>query len=310
MSVEILTKAIEEHGSAVREFKSKTEQRLDDLAHKFAEADAMLADLCQKSAGGFAPGRPQVKTLGAAAVGSEQFQALVSGNAKSAAITLPLATKNVITGDVGSPAAPGDVLSPASRSAGIVPGSERQLTILDLLPIVSASSNAVSVTREASFTNAAAGQAAEGELKAESALTFELLTRNVITIAHWLGASKQVLADAPGLERYINSRLVYGLRLKLEQQLHQLFARQQRHGARLDQKGDRGAGAEQLPGERAHPASFRLAENRADEGHRRRQLRARPGRRLGVCRWRHAAEHLVGPGADEREHDRGLVPGR
>ncbi|HSH43859.1 MAG TPA: phage major capsid protein, partial [Arenicellales bacterium] len=41
----------------------------------------------------------------------------------------------------------------------------------------------------------------------------------VATIAHWIRASQQVLADAGMLQSYINGRLMYGLKLKEEQQL-------------------------------------------------------------------------------------------
>lgn len=53
----------------------------------------------------------------------------------------------------------------------------------------------------------------------ESDLTFELATAPVRTIAHWLRVSKQLMDDAPALAGYIQRRLDYGLRLRLEQQI-------------------------------------------------------------------------------------------
>jgi HK97 family phage major capsid protein len=41
----------------------------------------------------------------------------------------------------------------------------------------------------------------------------------VVTLAHWIPVSKQVLEDAPMLQSYINGRLMYGLKLEEEDQL-------------------------------------------------------------------------------------------
>ena len=83
-------------------------------------------------------------------------------------------------------------------------------------------------TRENAFTNAAAPQrnadsptlsAIENVTKAESAITFTLATTPVVTLAHFIPVSKQVIADSPQLEAYVNSRLLYGLQLKEETQI-------------------------------------------------------------------------------------------
>jgi HK97 family phage major capsid protein len=50
-------------------------------------------------------------------------------------------------------------------------------------------------------------------------MTFALDTASVKTIAHWVGASRQILADAPQLEDTINGELLYGLRILLENQV-------------------------------------------------------------------------------------------
>ena len=61
--------------------------------------------------------------------------------------------------------------------------------------------------------------AIEGQTKPESAITFTLATTPVVTLAHFIPVSKQVLADSPMLEAYINGRLSYGLALKEETQI-------------------------------------------------------------------------------------------
>lgn len=60
---------------------------------------------------------------------------------------------------------------------------------------------------------------AEGVLKPEAGMTMELLSITPKTIAHWIQASKQILADQPALRSFIDGRLLFGLRRKLEYQV-------------------------------------------------------------------------------------------
>jgi len=114
-------------------------------------------------------------------------------------------------------------LVPDQRVAGIVTPANRRLTIRDLLPQLRTSSNLVQFASESSFTNNAgivfsSPDSRENVTKGESALAFTLSNAAVETIAHWIPASRQILADAPGLADYIDSRLTYGLKLKEETQ--------------------------------------------------------------------------------------------
>lgn len=126
--------------------------------------------------------------------------------------------KNTILGETGSPANPSLVLNPAQRLPGVVPGAFRALNILDVIPTGRTSSNAIEYTRESGFTNAAA-EAAEGTHKAESGLTFSLVSEPVRTIAHWLKISRQALDDAPAVASYIDQRMRHGLMTKLQTQI-------------------------------------------------------------------------------------------
>ena len=50
-------------------------------------------------------------------------------------------------------------------------------------------------------------------------MTFTLANAAVVTLGHWIPASRQVLSDAAMLQGHIQSRLTYGLKLVEEQQL-------------------------------------------------------------------------------------------
>jgi HK97 family phage major capsid protein len=116
-------------------------------------------------------------------------------------------------------------LVPSQRVNGLIVPPEQRLTIRDLIPAARTTSNLIEYASEATFTNSAAPQGggspgnAEGELKAESAMTFTLANAPVITLAHWIPASRQVLADASLLAGHISTRLLYGLKLEEEEEI-------------------------------------------------------------------------------------------
>lgn len=116
-------------------------------------------------------------------------------------------------------------LVPDQRVPGIITPAEQRLYIRDLLPQMRTSSNLIQFASEASFTNNARPQGdaspggIEGEAFAESAMTFTLSNAAVVTIGHWIPASRQVLSDAELLAGHIGSRLTYGLKLEEEQEL-------------------------------------------------------------------------------------------
>lgn len=118
-------------------------------------------------------------------------------------------------------------LVPTDRLGGIIMPGLRRMTVRQLIAQNRTSSNMVQFAKELLFTNNAAPQggttspdtATEGEIKAESALTFEIDNTPVITIAHFIPASRQVLADAPMLQGYVDGRLRYGLMLEEETEM-------------------------------------------------------------------------------------------
>jgi HK97 family phage major capsid protein len=104
------------------------------------------------------------------------------------------------------------------QRAGMVNLPDRRMTIRNLLAPGSTNSNTIEYDKEKGFTNSAA-PVAEGAAKPQSDLQYEEATASVRTIAHWMRASVQVLADAPGLRSMIDNRLRYGLAYVEEAQL-------------------------------------------------------------------------------------------
>lgn len=109
------------------------------------------------------------------------------------------------------------VLNPM-RVPGIVPLAEFQLKVRGLFPVYPTSNNAIDFVKENVLTNAASPQT-EGSAKAESADTFTTGTAVVRTIATWIPATRQALADMPGLAQFVERKLVYGLNRTEEYEL-------------------------------------------------------------------------------------------
>lgn len=94
----------------------------------------------------------------------------------------------------------------------------QRLLVRDLLSPGHTGSPAITVPREILFENAAE-TVDEGHRKPESNLNYDSEVVPVVTIAHYIKASNQVLSDVPALQSMINERLAYGLRLVEEQKL-------------------------------------------------------------------------------------------
>lgn len=106
----------------------------------------------------------------------------------------------------------------SQRLPGVIALPQRRMTVRALLAQGQTNSNSIEYDKEKVFTNSAA-PVAEGALKPQSELQTEDATATVRTIAHWMRASVQILADAPGLRSMIDQRLRYGLSYQEEVQL-------------------------------------------------------------------------------------------
>ena len=118
--------------------------------------------------------------------------------------------KNTLTGS--------DTNVAPDRKPGIVPGAFQSLTLESLYTSVPTASNAINSPKENVFTNSAA-EAAEGAAKAESALTWTLVSQPVSTVAHWIKISRQLAADNTALAAYVDLRMRYGVQRRVETQL-------------------------------------------------------------------------------------------
>lgn len=201
--------------AAVKNVESETKSAMEKLAAKAGELTEKCLELERKMTAGAESGQKAEESLGEQFVKSDAFQAMAQGRSKFARIELKTAIINA-TG-YNQPLVPGQ------RIPGIVNNPNRVLTIRDVLPVGRTSSNLVEFTKENVFTNNANAQyvspARENVTKPESGITFTLASAAVVTLAHFIPVSRQVLDDAPQLQSYVNGRLTYGLKLEEEDQL-------------------------------------------------------------------------------------------
>jgi len=106
----------------------------------------------------------------------------------------------------------------SDRMPGVIEEPLRPLSIRDLLDQGTTQTNLIEWVKENVFTNNA-DVVSEGSLKPESNITYERDDVPVRTIAHWIRASKQVLADFKMLQTMINGRLRWGLKIKEEDEI-------------------------------------------------------------------------------------------
>lgn len=210
-----LKQALDAHGkaidSAIEKFEGQLAEKgkVDDeiraevkaLSEKFENTVTELAQKMEQ-----AGGEPQAVTAGAEFVKSEQFKALAARQVDKARIEV----KNTVVAD--------STTTFPNQRPGVIPGDFAPITIRQRIPTIPVTANAVDAMREASWTNAAQ-ETAQAAAKPESDITFEQYSVVVQTVAHWVKVSNQLLADAPAVAAYIDTRLRDGLAQRIERQL-------------------------------------------------------------------------------------------
>lgn len=210
-----VTDQLREHAARAtsdREVHAQHKETVDQLLAKQSELQAEVQAMAQtvdKIGRGHDAGAQAAKTPGQAFTEADGFAAFASR--ASGKFKAPI--KAAIT---SAPGSAGVNIQP--QRIGMLMPMDQRLFLRDLLNWGRTTSNAIEYVRELLFTNNA-NVVSELVTKPQSDITFELESAPVATIAHWIRASKQVLADAPMLQSYIDGRLMYGLKLKEEQQL-------------------------------------------------------------------------------------------
>jgi len=220
--------AVEKRDAEVKQYGEATEQtrkaltaateRLDSIKSDMDRMDGRIIEMEKAAQRQFA-GAQEGKSIGQQFVQSAEYKSASSRGTNAARVNKAVS---------GLAASAGALVNPMRRT-DVLSNPDRPQFVRDLLTSIPTTSNAVEVMRQNVFTNNAAPQqpssastaigAGEWQAKPESDITYELITVPIRTMAHWVAASRQVLSDAPMLQRMIDSKLMYGLNLLSDTQL-------------------------------------------------------------------------------------------
>jgi HK97 family phage major capsid protein len=207
MSDQVLL-AVQEHAQVIEQFKSAVDGELKAIKSAQATQRNQMIDLAQKGGipNGFS-GMPKDESVASQFVQSTQFKSMLSGAPTTGRVEVK-ATVTSVTHDVQ-----------AARKPGLFNNPQRALSLLSVLPSLAVNTGVFEFMQLNGYSNAAAVQVAEGDLKAEASLPTAVVQANISTIAHWIKASNQILADAPALSMQIDNLLRYGVQAKVEGEL-------------------------------------------------------------------------------------------
>lgn len=177
------------------------------LSEQFEAMRAKVLELQQKNTGA---GSAQVdtRTIGQQFAASEGYKSFAASQGHGGKVRVEV--KNTVDSDATT-------VFPYQKP-GVIPGNFAPLTVRQSLRSIPVTSNAVETFRELAWTNSAA-EASHGSAKKQSDLTFEQYTVNIRTIAHYIKVTNQLLADAPAIAAYIDTRLRDGLAQRVDAQL-------------------------------------------------------------------------------------------
>lgn len=178
--------------------------------------------------GGDRPGNQgQFKSLGQQVVEHPEFKAFLKSRGDAGA---SINLRDMLPSDFLAKAAQFDTIgrkalmttaagfAPESlRLPGFVEGVTRPIQLLDILPMGSTGQAAVPYMEETTRTHAAA-EAAEGGAFAESTFVFAQRSVGVVKITDSLPITDEQLEDVAFIEGYVNGRLGFGVRQRLDRQ--------------------------------------------------------------------------------------------
>lgn len=200
-----LKSAMEKYEGQVAENGKAYDETRNEVRALSAKMEAAIIDLSQQM-DGVSSIKESNESIGSQFIKSDAFKELVSGQREK----VRLEVKNTVASD--------STTVYEQQIQAVVPGIFTPLTIRQLLNSAPTNSNAVTVRRESSFTNAAA-EVSQGATKPESDIAFELKTVPVETVATTLKVTQQMMADAPSLMAYIDNRLRFALAARIDAQL-------------------------------------------------------------------------------------------
>jgi len=205
-------RATGETTKATAEALAKAEKSLDQVAADYKGLSERLGKIEAKGNRPGFNGQEEVKTAGQQFIESEIYKSYIEGGARGE--SRPVVMKDI----TGGPSSAGPLLTPFLRQE-IFRNPDQPLFVSQLVQTIPVNTDAVQIFRELLFTNNAGWQPGQLGTKPKSDITFESDTLAIQTLAHYIIASRQILADVQRMRSYIDNRLWYGLQLVKDTQI-------------------------------------------------------------------------------------------
>lgn len=194
----------------------ETNDAIEKIGKSQLEMAERLATIEQKGTAKKDEDGNRVTSVGDEFIKAPMFKAWTEGSVNRLRVDVDmLKIKNTVLEGTGGPT---NALVAVDRRPGVIPGPFRILKLEQYLRSADTTSNAVAYSKETTFVNAAA-ETVEGGAKPQTDITFALVNQPVQNIAHWIKISRQLSKDAPALVAYINTRMMYGVNKRAEDQI-------------------------------------------------------------------------------------------
>jgi HK97 family phage major capsid protein len=152
------------------------------------------------------------KTIGEMFVESPEFKAFKPGQRQSMPVTIDVGVKTHMTTAAG--------WAPQSlRTGKVVEFATRPIQIIDLIPGGTTRNAAIVYMEETSFTNTAAEHVEDSGAMVEATLALTQRSVTVQEIGVWLPVTRQQLEDVDEVTAYIDQRLSFMLRQRMDSQI-------------------------------------------------------------------------------------------
>lgn len=199
----------------------------EKAAGQHADREKAASQFRHSGSGGGNQGRPQIKSLGELVACEKAYQ---DWAARGAPDGISFSFDDAWASDLLAKGAQYDTLgtktlfetsagyAPESmRMPGFVDAVTRPLQLLDIIPMFRTGESSIKFMQETTRTHAAA-ETAEGGAYAESTFAFTEQESPVRKITDSVPVTDEQLEDAPMMSGYINNRLTFGIRQRLDGQ--------------------------------------------------------------------------------------------
>jgi HK97 family phage major capsid protein len=164
------------------------------------------------AAPGYVP-QAEIKSIGQLFVESEAFKGWKPGMRQGPVAELEDVDLKATLFQTSAGWAPAQIRGPR-----LVDLATRPIAVVDLFPQSTTTQSAIVYMEETTFTNAAV-EVAEGAAKPEATLALTERNEPVRTIAVWIPVTNQQLSDVPQVRAYLDNRLGFMVRQRLDGQL-------------------------------------------------------------------------------------------